>query len=66
MVHVHWVHVRVASKGNFPCFLSWRAPADGECPVSLASGAGVRLKWVKASLSLGVLVGGVNVACGVP
>ena len=66
MVHVHRVHVRVAGKGNFPCFLSLRAPAGGERPVSLASGASARLKWVKALLSLDVLVGGVNVACGVP
>ena len=66
VVHVHRVHVRVAGEGNFPCFLSRRAPAGSERPVSLASGAGARLKWVKAPLSLGVLVGGVNMACGVP
>ena len=66
VVHVHQVHVRVASEGNFPCFLSRRAPTDGERPVSLASGAGARLMWVKAPPSLSVLVGGVNVACGVP
>ena len=65
MVHVHRVHVCVAGEGNFPYFLSRRAPTGGECPMSLASGAGARLKWVKAPLSLSVLVGGVNVACGV-
>ena len=66
VVHVHRVHVRVAGEGNFPCFLSRHAPADGERPVSLASGAGARLNWVKAPLSLSILVGGVNMACGVP
>jgi len=66
VVHVLRVHVRVAGEGNFPYFLSRHAPADDERLVSLASGAGARLKWVKAPLSLGVLVGGVNVACGVP
>jgi len=40
--------------------------AGGERPVSLASGAGARLMWVKAPPSLGILVGGVNVVCGVP
>ena len=39
---------------------------DGERLVSLASGAGAQLMWVKAPPSLSVLVGGVNVACGVP
>ena len=43
VVHVHRVHVRVAGEGNFPFFLSRRAPADGERSVSLASGAGARL-----------------------
>ena len=66
VVHVHRVHVRVAGEGNFPCFLSRRAPTDGERPMSLASGAGAQLKRLKAPPSLGVFVGGVNTACGVP
>ena len=41
VVHVHRVQVRVADEGNFPSFLSRRAPAGDERPVSLANGAGV-------------------------
>ena len=40
--------------------------AGGEHPVSLDNGASVQLMLVKAPSSLGVFVGGVNTACGVP
>ena len=50
----------------FPLLSHGGLHAGGERPVSLASDAGARLMRVKALPSLGVLVGGVNVACGVP
>ena len=50
----------------FPLLSHGGLHASGECPMSLASDAGARLMWVKAPPSLDVLVGGVNVAYGVP
>ena len=59
VVHVHRVHVRVVGEGNFPCFLSRRAPTGGERPVSLASGVGAQLRRGKARPGLGEHGGGV-------
>jgi len=50
----------------FLCFSHSSLHAGGERPVSLASDAGAQSMRVKAPPSLGVFVGGVNMACGVP
>ena len=63
---VDWAQGCAAHLTPFLCFSHDGLHASGERPVSLASDAGARLMRVKALLSLGILVGGVNVACGVP
>ena len=66
MVHELRVHAQVAGEGSFPCFLPGGLHAGGERPVSLASDASAQSMRVEAPPSLGVFIGGVTTACGVP
>jgi len=66
-VHVHRVYARVAGEGG----CSPVSPAAMLLPaasslVSLRGGASAQLTRVEAPPSLGVFIGGVHMACGVP
>ena len=62
MVYVHRVHVHVVGEGNSSASFPGVLPPVMCSPASSYGGAGVQLRWGKASPGLGVYGGGVKVA----